>query len=121
MGEGADHDPVVVDIEGVGPLLDPVQVGVVDVQYLIFEPVDGRMVIGVGRRHVQVAGDPKNNLRILVEDLPDRFVRLGDFLIGIGFLEVVAQSTFERRVVEDDGGNLWVGGQLGPEPGQLPR
>lgn len=121
MGEGADHHPVGVDVQRVGPLLDPVQVGVVDIQHLIFESVDGRMVVGVGRRNVQVAGNPKKNLRILVEDLSKFFVRLGDFLIGIGFLEVVAQSTFERRVVEDDGGNLWVGSQLGPEPGQLPR
>ena len=110
MGEGADHDPVVVDIEGVGPLLDPVQIGVVEIQHSVFESVDRRMVVGIGRRHMQVAGNPEKNLRILTEDLPDRFVRLGDFLIGIGFLEVVAQGSFERRVVEDDGRNLRVGG-----------
>jgi len=119
MVEGADLDPIRIQIEGVGPDRVALHAVIVNIDDPIGVDVDEGGIAGFSGRGVGMTGHPEKDLGVGDQEHVHPGRRLDD---GIGTIDIVPESGLgpvKRGVGEDDGWLVAVPEELNAEPCQL--
>ena len=119
MVEGADLDPIRIQIEGVGPDRVALHAVIVNIDDPIGVDVDQGGIAGFSGRGVGMTGHPEKDLGVGDQEHVHPGRRLDD---GIGTIDIVPESGLgpvKRRVGEDHGWLVAVPEELNAEPCQL--